>query len=140
MSINILQGGISKDERGQIRYVNEFDMSAVRRFYIIRNKDTKLIRGWRAHKIEQRWFYVISGSFEFKIIKIDNWDLPNPNLPIKTVILSELENKLINIPAGYGTAIKALEINSELLVYSDYGLEHADNDNYTWDLSYFLHD
>lgn len=50
--INIIQWGVAKDQRGQIRFVNDFDMSLVKRFYIIKNLDTELVRGWRAHKIE----------------------------------------------------------------------------------------
>ena len=46
-----ITGGIAKDHRGQIRFVNDFDMTEVKRFYIITNKDTELIRGWRAHRI-----------------------------------------------------------------------------------------
>jgi len=33
--INYIQGGIAKDHRGEIRFMNEFDMSLVKRFYII---------------------------------------------------------------------------------------------------------
>src|SRR5690606_27156952 len=135
--IQKIKGGVSLDRRGQIRYVNEFDMSIVKRFYLIKNADTELIRGWRAHRIEDRWFYVISGSFEFNIIQIDNWDQPSVGLPIQRYNLSAAELQLIHLPAGYGTAIRAIDENSELLVFANYGLEHASSDNYTWPLDYF---
>jgi len=137
-SVEIIKGGISLDARGHIRFVNEFDMSSVKRFYIIKNSDTELIRGWRAHRVEQRWFYVLSGSFELNIVKIDNWDLPRRDLPIQNYKLSAQELKVIHIPAGYGTAFKAIEDASELLVFADYGLEHASIDNYTWAVDYFV--
>lgn len=47
--INFINGGSASDDRGSIRFVNEFDMTPVKRFYIIKNADTELIRGWRAH-------------------------------------------------------------------------------------------
>src|SRR5690606_41963258 len=78
--INTIQGGIAEDHRGHIRFVNEFDMTQVKRFYIIKNKDTDLVRGWRAHRIEQRWFYVLSGSFSVDLIKIDDWENASPDL------------------------------------------------------------
>ena len=135
--MNIIRGGISLDNRGQIRYVNEFDMSSIKRFYIIQNSDTELIRGWRAHRIEDRWFYVISGSFEINIVQIDNWDQPSVDLSILKYNISAEELQLIHLPAGYGTAIRALDKNSELLVFANYGLEHASSDNSTWPLDYF---
>lgn len=135
--LSFIQGGIAKDERGQIRFVNEFDMSLVKRFYIIKNADTALIRGWRAHRIEQRWFYVLSGSFNIDLVKIDNWESPNPSLPIENLILDATNMKVLHVPPGYGTAFRALESNSELLVYADFPIAHAPLDDYTWSLDYF---
>lgn len=136
--INYKQGGIAKDHRGQIRFVNEFDMSMVKRFYIIKNSDLELVRGWRAHRIEQRWFYILHGSFKLELVKIDNWDKPSQNLEIVKIILDAKDNRVLNIPAGYGTALQALEKESEILVFADHHLDHAPNDNYTYGLDYFL--
>ena len=136
--IEWIKGGVAKDERGQIRFVNAFDMSAVKRFYIIRNLDIELIRGWRGHRIEQRWFYVLSGGFEFNIVKIDNWDTPTKDLTVDKLIVKAEELQVSHIPAGYATAIRATEPHAELLVYGDYGIEHAPQDDYTWELDYFI--
>ncbi|MGV6945616.1 WxcM-like domain-containing protein [Sphingobacterium kyonggiense] len=133
-----IQGGIAKDQRGQIRFVNDFDMSLVKRFYIIKNADLDLVRGWRAHRIEQRWFYVLSGSFAIDIVKIDNWDNASQDLEVKKVILNSSDNQVLHLSTGYGTAFQALETNSEILVFSDYGIENATNDDYTYPLDYFI--
>ncbi|WP_159730237.1 WxcM-like domain-containing protein [Sphingobacterium sp. 18053] len=133
-----IQGGVAKDHRGQIRFVNDFDMKLVKRFYIIKNADTTLIRGWRAHRIEQRWFYVLSGSFCVDIVKIDDWDSPSPNCPIEKSILNALDQQVLHVPSGYGTAFQAVEPNSELLVFADYGVDNAKYDDYTWSLDYFV--
>lgn len=135
--IKTIQGGIAADERGHIRFVNDFDMTAVKRFYIIKNRDTDLVRGWRAHKIEQRWFYVISGSFKLSSVLIDDWDNPNPSLPVENQVLNAVDRKVINVPAGFGTAFQALEPDSELLVFADYPISHASLDDHTWPLAYF---
>ncbi|PRD46802.1 WxcM-like domain-containing protein [Sphingobacterium haloxyli] len=131
-------GGIAKDHRGQIRFVNDFDMAQVKRFYIIKNTDTELIRGWRAHRMEQRWFYVLSGTFAVDLIKIDNWENASPDLPVNKLILKADEQQVLHVPIGYGTAFQALEPESELLVFADYGIEHAKNDDYTWPVDYFV--
>ena len=133
-----IQGGIAEDHRGHIRFVNDFDMTQVKRFYIIKNKDTDLVRGWRAHRIEQRWFYVLSGSFSLDLIKIDNWENASPGLPVERRILRAVDKKVLHVPVGYGTAFQALEPESELLVFADYGIDHAKNDDYTWPEDYFV--
>ena len=132
-----IQGGIAKDQRGQIRFVNDFNMGEVKRFYLIKNSDLNLIRGWRAHRIEKRWFYILSGSFLINIVKIDNWESPSVNLKVEKILMNSIENKMIYLPPGYGTAIKALEPESEVLVFADHNLDHADLDNYTFELDYF---
>lgn len=136
--INIIQGGISRDSRGQIRFVNDFDMTLVKRFYIIKNSDMELIRGWRAHRIEQRWFYVLSGEFSLDVVKIDHWEQPDPHLPIQNYKLHAAEMKVLHLPAGYGTAFRALAPDSELLVYADYPVVHAPLDDHTWPVDYFI--
>jgi len=135
--LDYIKGGIAKDNRGQIRFVNDFDMSLVKRFYIIKNSDTELIRGWRAHRIEQRWFYVLSGSFAIDIVKIDNWDQASQDLPLTKEVLKAEDGRVLHLSAGYATAFQALEPNSELLVFADYGIEHAKHDDYTYPLDYF---
>ncbi|MFD1771533.1 WxcM-like domain-containing protein [Sphingobacterium suaedae] len=137
--VNNILGGIAKDQRGQIRFVNDFDMTQVKRFYIIKNADTELVRGWRAHRMEQRWFYVLSGAFAVDLVKVDNWDNASPNLPIERHVLRAQENQILHVPVGYGTAFQAMEPDSELLVFADFGIENAVNDNYTWPKEYFVH-
>jgi len=136
--IEWIKGGIAKDERGQIRFVNAFDMSAVKRFYIIRNSDVELIRGWRGHRVEQRWFYVLSGSFEINIVKIDNWDNPARNLTVDKIIVKAEDLQVLHMKAGYATAIRATEPDAELLVFGDYGIEYAPQDDYTWEMDFFI--
>lgn len=137
--ISNIQGGIAKDHRGQIRFVNDFDMTQVKRFYIIKNADISLVRGWRAHRMEQRWFYVMSGSFTVDLVKIDDWSNASPNLPIERRVLKALENQVLHVPVGYGTAFQALEPDSELLVFADFSIENAVKDDYTWPKEYFVH-
>lgn len=137
-AIQMINGGIAKDLRGQIRFVNDFDMSLVKRFYIIKNVDVELVRGWRAHRIEQRWFYVLAGAFEVDIIQIDNWDKPANDLAIERMKLDSISMQVLHVPKGYGTAFRALQPESELLVFADHGIEHAPLDDYTWPLDYFI--
>ncbi|PVH25600.1 WxcM-like domain-containing protein [Sphingobacterium corticibacter] len=135
---SFIPGGVAKDARGQIRFVNAFDMTEVKRFYLIQNANLELIRGWRGHKIEQRWFYAISGVFSARLVKIDNWNNPSANLPIEQFLLTASEGQVLHVPAGYATAFQSKENNSELLVFADYGVEHAALDDHLWPSDYFI--
>lgn len=136
-TIQIIQGGVAKDQRGQIRFVNDFDMSLVKRFYSIKNIDTELVRGWRGHRMEQRWFYVLSGSFSINIIEIDNWNEASPDLPVRHLKIESKHLQVLHVPPGYATAFRAIEPDSELLVFADYLVNNALLDDYTWPLDYF---
>ncbi len=135
---SIIEGGVSSDNRGQVRFVNEFTMEAVKRFYLIKNADLDVLRGWRAHRIEQRWFYVVSGCFEINLVKIDDWVKPDQTLKVEQVVLSSSSQSILHVPKGYGTLFKGIEDNSEVLVFADFPLEHAELDNYTFSTDYFI--
>lgn len=136
--ISFIKGGVAADHRGEIRFVNDFDMTNVKRFYIITNADTELVRGWRAHRIEERWFYVLSGAFVVDIVKIDSWDEASRNLPVEQEVMKASEQRVLHVPVGYGLAWRALEPNSELLVFANSKIEDAKLDDYTYPVDYFV--
>mgnify|MGYP003583051687 FL=1 len=135
--LKLIVGGSHTDSRGTIVFINDFDMTPVKRFYRIKHQDTKTIRGWRAHRIEQRWFHVNQGVFEVRLIAIDNWTTPNPSLPQKKITLQATDNAVLHIPAGYASAIQAKVADSELTVFADYDIDHAKNDDYLYPITYF---
>jgi len=116
----LLKGNCHTDERGNLKYKNNFDTSEVKRTYIIENKSTVFKRGWQGHKVEQRWFSALSGSFQIQLIKVDDWEHPSTTL---NPFVFQLESKtldVLHIPAGYISCIQATEENSKLLVMADY--------------------
>ena len=72
----IIKGEVFTDHRGELFSCNNFDMSMVKRMYIIDNIDNSYVRGWKGHKIETRWFFASKGR-----------------VTINTVSISDLENK-----------------------------------------------
>ena len=133
----IISGGNHTDTRGKITFVNEFDMSEVKRFYIIENANTDIKRGWRAHKIEQRWFSVSEGEYKVQLVRIDNWETPNKNLPFTEFLLSAKDIEVLHIPAGYASCLQATKRNSRIIVFADYLVDHAPKDNYLYPDDYF---
>lgn len=123
--LNFIQGIIAKDPRGGIRFINDFDITQMKCFYIIEKADTGLLRGWRAHRVKQRWFYVISGAFILKAIEIGHRETPSHQLPIEEMVLAAEGQRVLHVAIGYATAFKASEPNSQSLVFADYPIDNA---------------
>lgn len=136
--VEIISGGHHVDSRGEVSFINDFDMSQVKRFYRIKHFDVETVRGWRAHKIEQRWFHVFSGSFMVSLVKIDNWEKPSPNLEQHKFILKATDISVLHIPVGYASNLQAIDENSEMIVFADYPIENAENDNYLYPSDFFI--
>jgi dTDP-4-dehydrorhamnose 3,5-epimerase-like enzyme len=132
----VITGGNHTDKRGTLTFNNDFDASDIKRIYTIENESTKTIRAWQGHKIESRWFSAIKGSFEIKLIKIENWENPDKNAEVFSIILNDKNLNTLCVPNGYLNSIQALEENSKLLAMSDYQLGEI-NDEYKFDLNYF---
>ncbi|AMS28102.1 hypothetical protein AEM51_06815 [Bacteroidetes bacterium UKL13-3] len=128
-----IKGGSFTDSRGKLGFCNDFDMSQVKRFYLVENANTEITRAWQGHQQEQKWFYVVSGSFMVAIVKPDNWSAPSANLPVDTHIIKAHENSVLHIPGGYANGFRALEQDSKLMVFSDFTLEEGLNDNFRFD-------
>jgi hypothetical protein len=135
-SPEIIKGNCYSDERGSLYYNNDFDASEVKRIYFIENKDIGFKRGWQGHKIEQRWFSVVQGSFKISVIAIDDWNIPSDDLVGEDFVLSALMMDVLHVPKGHVTCIQALEDASRLMALSDYSLGEV-NDEYRFDTNYF---
>ena len=115
----LIQGKSHEDERGILFYNNDFDASVIKRIYVIENQNTDLVRAWRGHEIEQRWFSAMMGSFKIELIAIDNWDRPARNLERLEFVLDSQKLDILHIPAGYVSSIQSLSEGSKLLVMAD---------------------
>jgi|TARA_B110000114_G_C15069489_1_gene388986 dTDP-4-dehydrorhamnose 3,5-epimerase-like enzyme len=125
----LIEGGFFEDERGRLDFVNDFDVSEIKRMYFTTNNEVGFFRGWQGHKIESRWFQCIKGKFEISLIKIDNWENPSDNLLEETFVLEASSPKVIYIPAGYVNGFSSLEDNSKLMILSNFKLGENSNDD-----------
>lgn len=133
---NLIQGNISRDQRGVLKYNNDFDLTEIKRLYIIQNDSKNIIRGWQGHKIEQRWFTSISGIFKINLIEIDNWEKPSKSLIQRTYILDSKQLTTLHVPAGFVSSIQSLTISAKLLVFADHRHNEI-NDDYRYEINYF---
>jgi dTDP-4-dehydrorhamnose 3,5-epimerase-like enzyme len=136
MKYKLIRGGSHSDNRGEIGFNNDFDASDIKRIYTIENKSTSFIRAWQGHAIERRWFSAIKGSFEIKLIKIENWENPDKNTEVSSIILNDKNLDTLCVPNGYISSIQALKEESKLLAMSDYLLGEI-KDEYKFDVNYF---
>lgn len=137
-AVEILDGEIFRDARGQISSLNNFRFRGVERVYFIHHPDTSVIRGWNGHKTEKKWFYCIKGAFTLKLVEIDNWENPSPNLKPLTFHLTGDQSRIACVPPGYANWIKAEIADSVLLVFSSKTLEDSQNDSWRFDSSMWL--
>ena len=131
--IQYIDGGSFTDHRGTIRYVNDFNFEGVKRFYIIKHSDKSVVRAWQGHQYERKWFYVTKGSFCVAWVKIDNWESPSLELKPEYIILKADEPKIVCVPTGYANGLKALEVDSEIIVFSDMSVEESINEKIRYD-------
>ncbi len=137
MKTTLIQGNSFSDNRGKLLFFNSFDMKEIVRFYQIQPSDSEFIRGWQAHKEEKKWFHCSKGSFTINLVQVDNFENPNANLISETFVLKSNEPQILAIPKGYATAFKAVDNNSELIVYSNFTLEQSKNDDFRFSLDTF---
>lgn len=132
----ITKGNSHIDTRGSVFFNNGFDASPIKRFYVIENQGIDFIRAWQGHKIEQRWFSAVQGSFVVKLICIDNWEKPSKVSNQFCYVLQSGKMDILHIPEGYVSSIQSLEKGSKLLVMSDY-LMGETQDEFRFDSDYF---
>ena len=135
--MKLIKGNIHKDQRGIVRFVNDFHFENIKRFYTITHPDITTIRAWQGHQRETKYFYVTKGSFLINWIEIDNWVQPSKDLKINAHTLSDTQSEILIIPPGYVNGFKALEPDSTMVVFSDMSLEESKNDDYRFALDYW---
>ena len=131
--IAIIKGGNHEDVRGKLFFFNDFDLSKVKRFYVIEHPKVEIIRAWQGHKKEEKWFYVLDGSFKIILIKPDNWIDPSNKLETEEFIMHSENQQILYVPGGYANGFKALEPKSKIMVFSSFTIEESGNDNYRFD-------
>ena len=121
-STKVLNGGISVDDRGSVRFVNEFDFTNVKRFYQVENYRSGFIRAWHGHKKEGKYVYVSSGSALIGVVNMETEE-------ISKFILSDRTPKILWIPPGNYNGFKSLEENTKIIFFSTTSLEESLGDD-----------
>jgi len=132
-STKIISGGQFTDDRGTVSFVNDFDMTSIKRFYAIHHPNEEIIRAWQGHKREKKWFYCVRGSFLINVIQIDSWEQPSMDLVVISHYLESSNPSVLYVPGGHVTGIKAHEADSTLMVYSDMFIDETKDDDFRFE-------
>lgn len=131
---HIIKSDLFKDNRGKLFSCNEFNMSSVKRLYVIENFDSNYIRGWKGHKIETRWFFATRGSIIINTILISDLENSHPSPELKTFILNEDNLNVLEVPPGFATSIKQYSNGDRICVFADYEIGVSGDEDLRWDL------
>lgn len=133
----LLTGDLVTDDRGTVRFVNDFDFKNVKRFYQVNNHRRGFIRAWHAHKHEDKYVYVSSGSALIGVVNLETEE-------IDTFILSENKPRILWIPANSANGFMSLEENTSVIFFSSKTLDESQDDDIRfpydkwniWDIEY----
>ena len=118
----LFNGGVSVDDRGSVRFVNDFNFEGVKRFYQVENHSRGFIRAWHGHKKEGKYVYVTNGSALVGIVNMETEE-------ISKFVLSSQTPKVLWIPPGYFNGFKSLEDNTKIIFFSTSTLEESLGDD-----------
>lgn len=129
--MEMIKGGIAVDDRGSLRFINDFNFSGVKRFYQIQNHRAGFIRAWHGHQFEGKYFYVAKGSIMLASAPMDEHShfTVGDVSRVSKCILSDKNVSIAHIPPKHFNGFKTLEEGTVVLVYSTSTLEESKNDD-----------
>lgn len=137
MEPELLRGGLSVDDRGEVGFVNEFDFADVRRFYTVANHQAGFVRAWHGHRREAKYVFAATGAALVCCVEPDDWDSPSRDLPIFRFVLSERSPAVVRVPAGFVNGFMTLTEGSKLIFFSSSTLQESLGDDIRFPARYW---
>ena len=116
-------GGVAVDDRGCLKYINDFDFEGVKRFYQVENHERGFIRAWHGHKKEAKYAYVAKGSAWIGVIDMEE------DVLVETFVLSDKSPKVLYIPPGKYNGFQSLEEGTIIQFFSTATIEESRGDD-----------
>ena len=126
---HLIQGKAVVDDRGTVRFVNDFSFDNVKRFYSVSNHALGFVRAWHGHRHEAKFCTAVRGSFLVCCVRVDDWNTPSTDLPIHRFVLSDQTPAVLYVPAGYANGFKSLTADATILFFSSARLEDSLGDD-----------
>jgi dTDP-4-dehydrorhamnose 3,5-epimerase len=122
--MKILEGKVAIDDRGTVKFVNDFNFEGVKRFYQVENHRRGFIRSWHGHRVEGKYVYVVTGAALVGAVELDKDDAS----PQKFVLCEELP-RVLWIPPGHANGFMSLRDNTKIIFFSTSTLEETKGDD-----------
>ena len=126
---SITKGGLAVDDRGTLRFVNDFKFDAVKRFYMVENHAAGFIRAWHGHRHEAKYVYVVSGAALVVAVRLEDARLDLPIEKAFRTVVSDSAPAIVRIPGGYYNGFKTLTPGCRVIFFSDASLEESKSDD-----------
>lgn len=127
MNTKIINGGVAIDDRGSLRFVNDFDFSGVKRFYQVENHRQGFIRAWHGHEKEGKYVYVAKGSALIGAVPFSTTQVIKED--VQKFVLSSKSPKVLFIPPGYANGFMNLEEDTIVMFFSTSTLDESKGDD-----------
>ena len=69
--IEFVAGGLAVDDRGSLKFINDFALAGYKRFYVVENHKQGFIRAWHGHKHEAKATPKPQNPYKFSACKIN---------------------------------------------------------------------
>ena len=133
----LFSGGLAVDDRGQVRFVNDFDFAGVKRFYTVSNHRQNFVRAWHAHREEAKYVTVVQGAALIGVVAIDDWDRPSKEAKVSRHVLSASKPAVLFIPAGFANGFMSLTDDMVVVFFSTSTLSESLGDDFRYEARYW---
>jgi len=133
----IIDGGLAIDNRGEVRFVNDFDFKDVKRFYQVENFSKNTIRAFHGHLKEEKFIYLTSGSVLIALVKLNRVKNPNKSAKVYRFVLSSKKPQVLYVPGKYANGFKVLENGTKLIIFSTSSLKQSLRDDFRYPYDYW---
>jgi dTDP-4-dehydrorhamnose 3,5-epimerase len=127
MNLTKIKGGTAVDDRGLVKFVNNFSFNGVKRFYHVQNHSKGFIRAWHGHQFEGKYVYVAKGSILIGVAEMLE-DLSGLK-DAQKFILSSDDTSILEIPPNHANGFMTLTDDAIVLFFSTSSLEESQGDD-----------
>lgn len=133
----LIPGGLAVDDRGQLTFANALCFERVRRFYMVENFSTNMVRAFHGHFREEKFIFVVSGSAIIATVPVDHAEHPDATVKPHRFVLSCRQPQILHVPAGHANGFRALETATKIIFFSTATLEESTKDDYRFPYDYW---
>lgn len=132
--INHISGNSAIDDRGSLKFINDFNFDGVKRFYQVQNHSKNFIRAWHGHIKEAKYVYVVKGAILLGAVPMPTNSFSdelgqNSNVEPKKFILSSDKPSILYIPPNHANGFMTLTDDAIVQFFSTSTLEESKGDD-----------